>query len=65
MVEATMAGSNIITYKKDTSTLSLSEKTNWRKNNCFLSEGGGAEESAPEQAAFLGIADFRSRFRLR
>lgn len=40
MVEATMAGSNIITYKKDTSALSLSEKTNWRKNDCFLSESG-------------------------
>lgn len=42
MVEATMAGSNIITYKKDTSTLSLSEKKRaCEKNDCFLSESGG------------------------
>ncbi len=42
MVEATMAGSNIITYKKDTSELSLSRKKRTsEKNGCFLSEGGG------------------------
>lgn len=55
MVEATMAGSNIITYKKDTSALSLSEKkTNWRKKRLFLIKKWQLlRESAPERAAFF------------
>lgn len=59
MVEATMAGSNIITYKKDTSELSLSEKNELAKKTvASYQKVAAAEESAPERAAFLGIADF-------
>lgn len=59
MVEATMAGSNIITYKKDTSELSLSEKNELAKKRLLLIRRWRLlRESAPERAAFLGIADF-------
>ncbi|MCY8927791.1 EcsC family protein [Bacillus subtilis] len=60
MVEATMAGSNIITYKKDTSALSLSEKNELAKKTIVSYQKVAAAEGVGTGAGgiFLGIADF-------
>lgn len=52
MVEATMAGSNIIIYKKNTSTLSLSEKNELaKKRSLLIRKWRLLKESAPGRAA--------------
>lgn len=59
MVEATMAGSNIITYKKDTSELSLSEKNELAKKTvASYQKVAAAEVGTGAGGIFLGIADF-------
>ncbi|MFP9052200.1 EcsC family protein, partial [Enterococcus faecalis] len=60
MVEATMAGSNIITYKKDTSALSLSEKNELAKKTIVSYQKVAAAEGVGTGAGgiFLSIADF-------